>query len=1127
MEKFVTKRNKKHLFGTRIARVGLGIGSILIVAAIIGGAAMGVEVLDNNSMENIYSSATAVGIGAVGSPAKMNKETKKREPDYTSTGGVAGKSEVAGSGKARKLVRGWRMNMSAVGAHSTREGFPFVTPVDLLGHSANELAVSGSFQVQTAKLLAGHTGTQKWAEYRIEANDLQQVMTRRWNGRKFSSVGMGQRALYNGTAASGQASAYSPKLDLQAQMDYLNEWSFQAGIHLGELYADIELSRLYLAHEMKGPAGLTALHQAGETPYQRMYNEALAKYDAAALGIPIGQRLHYTLEDMAVRSMSLLFPRQGDDNTGHTFVVSPHILLNARKVLEGMAVMGRGYTTDSDGNPRLLVPIYDVSANAGIDLVDDDDAVVLSSITQDFSPERSNLAASVAGRRPPQGAITDLYLNSTAGGEALPTLGGATFQASTQSPHHELQHYSLRVSTPKLHPVWPLGGDPYAVVDADITAALGQTGFHKAPWSLNTVELKSWLRWMTSQLDVQFQQFFPDEERLRAMVYEPQQSTLPWNVIVDLENIYKAWSMQFNPVKDGVWNNGPFADNIDIGEVAAYWRAGGGIEAEDEATKDELADSAFNRVVVPCATGTGTVLLADTAKSLCRRQFDSVVGYSASLVSKKERNVVIPVGRASSENVLLSGDQDTNVASFVALLCKLSDGHRWLTGGYTPLSDVSYLGTGVPEDTLGRLSFRRDHGGVIAAPTPTANASGGNTWPFSAFVAEDMLKATDAQTARFVEDQLDMPGLEHTIQLTTDEAGVVTAKASASTYAEITGGVGHMYETGAPLPCFASALKYKPEGSTGQGKLTMRPQTLQHYIPAEPAHGGRNARGETAVFEPPFGVPVSVTRTNWARLKDGTVRKARNFDTLANSVSLDKLMDELQVSPAQEIHLDEWTMTEGGASFSFFAAIGQDTVLSNHLETVETMAHSLANGMLTSIVRANANGATITVGPLNAADTSTWLTAKAVAPFTALSVVQVYGNANKGTRVLPELVNLAYSPWTDFFDASVYYQSGLFVNPRKENTDLEGSWPLHGEGRGFARDFVDPDLYKVDTLAVSPFVSDNIDRLRVRKVVYDPLSYQDIAFKILMMYGANEFGSLTEDRITQAQSGMHLTRIGN
>jgi len=130
-------------------------------------------------------------------------------------------------------------------------------------------------------------------------------------------------------------------------------------------------------------------------------------------------------------------------------------------------------------------------------------------------------------------------------------------------------------------------------------------------------------------------------------------------------------------------------------------------------------------------------------------------------------------------------------------------------------------------------------------------------------------------------------------------------------------------------------------------------------------------------------------------------------------------------------------------------------------------------------------------------------------------------------KILPETVNIAFSPHLDFLDAAIYRLSNMTEYPRKENKDLEGHWPYFGEPSGWLRDYVDEELRDLDPLAVNPIRDVGItSRMRVGKTYYSPEQYTTIGFAFSKHLGELYMSGYTAERIEAVQAGMHLRRIG-
>ena len=130
--------------------------------------------------------------------------------------------------------------------------------------------------------------------------------------------------------------------------------------------------------------------------------------------------------------------------------------------------------------------------------------------------------------------------------------------------------------------------------------------------------------------------------------------------------------------------------------------------------------------------------------------------------------------------------------------------------------------------------------------------------------------------------------------------------------------------------------------------------------------------------------------------------------------------------------------------------------------------------------------------------------------------------------VLPETVNIGWTPWVDFKDAFIYRNSGMVEYPRRMNFSLEGKWPLFGRRHGFMRDFVTDELRDLDLLADNPLRDiGETSTLRVEKTYYRPEQMVSVAYELAELRGTAKMEGYTPESIIAVQAGMHMRRIGN
>jgi len=631
---------------------------------------------------------------------KTNKnKTAKKQP----TSGVSDMSETPGVAVKNKRVRGGYKNMSIhTSVDRTRTAFPYLCELDLLGMNSLELGLSPTFQEVMQNARDGQLSPEEiFAPYVATPSNTEKMLARTGGERPFTSMALGARAFHVNNAANGKAAVYNHKDLLEPQERFADEISTTIGMHIGFLHHCIDVSNIYNRQVAEGSVGLSEAHNrvggpGKSTPYEAYHDLLLTKFDPNALNIPLNQRAHFTLADLAYRALAILAPISHGQTTTGSWTMSSDLYVTAKGYLRGEYAVPYGEMVDGDGNPRYIIQKPGITG---------------LSTTSIGGLERINFNSMTGGQQNAAivqrirdcyevGTLTDQALSTYVPGD--PAFDEISIAGVSLKDLPGSQRRLVFSIAPRTDVTGVQGVQDGEMVTVPFSSALAAPRFFddvgamqpyaefqatnecKRLWDQPTHIVVEFLRQASLMLTPQFRALdIPVVSKFDTP--SSLSCNTPWSGIVDMCNMYSHHKMRFNPVKQIEANNGPYGVSRSIRE--AKWTVAD--ETSDMNSVADLLEPVFGDLTAPSGIGSQDVDLKNLIGLLPARAFETLFTSHPSALDKRQRTVVLPTGRSSTSMSIASSASDADMDSHTSLLRELPFG-SWRVTTLMPLSDIRY-----------------------------------------------------------------------------------------------------------------------------------------------------------------------------------------------------------------------------------------------------------------------------------------------------------------------------------------------------------------------------------------------------------------------------------------------------
>lgn len=1042
----------------------------------------------------------------------------------------------------------YRNGQAETAGNSPRDGTtlpPFILPYDFGGQVSQDIGLSPAWQAQAKVLEAGvpegTEGEWRWRLFTQQPGYIPEVLNRMNGQSPFSDCSRARSGLYRHHAGNAVATQFAPESTLQAQYDFCWELSLEIGRHVAFLTHCLDVGAIYEEQRQMGATGHTSDHRSETyktwTPYERYHDLLLEQFNPVDLGIKPGQQLHYTMIDLASRALELLFPAHRGSVDSGAWVLSPGTTIIKDAFEIGYSTLSYGMTNDGDGNPRMVVGLSRYQAKQGFDA-----AVHFGTTGHDLAANRGRSWTVT----PKYGAAGEIN------GLPVPPAYAAAFGTVTDTCYPVPPAY-----------VAPMVRDDnvsdYAFQrtqwDLPATPALNgaATTFSetKQLWTLPTPEIVHWLNWASEQYSPDFEVL--EFDRLQGYTHASvQESTINWSDLIDLENTYSRFKMQFNPKHNIDSNNGPFWQN----NIDAWTPMGRNpMSSEEKATWAELA---VRSTTVATGIGVDSVPLARLLGLLEDKPFDTLVTGSASMVAKQERSVVLPADRTDANEVFTSGIDISGIDSLVDFISSALDyGHRHDT--LAPATDVDMAvgriaGMARYEGTVGLCQLGLDTGGARLE-----RATYGNNYGTASYNVAPGLDTVAMDKSLFGEGNL--LGLMNTGNIFVDDKATMEL-IRATTFCNV--------DTTLPI-------------STGSFAGVLVNDMRVNYVDVHNSQGKQTMKGGTFTFLDKKGNPTPskavLTADTLATLQVtagsissdnldviGTVERiavnrkggvswalASDFDAKAiPHLEAGKTIDDLKLA------LDALTIPKNSSTYVYKLTVTQADTAWWDIPTATLVTSAVGDTFMwvgitdftTTELKikgapAIVEGVCAVTGtfngsdPIDVAEPMTDLVFKHMAKTLKAIGVNVnapvvgddlalralvfstgvdHDTASNMNLIIPETVNYVWSPRRELFDAEVCERSGMRFYLRDRNTiSTFVGLPYHGEPGPFLRAFVPSGLLKHDRLVTNPFQTAMPGKLRVTTVRYEPNEMQAASEMARVSLGTEYIGNITMENLIQAQ----------
>lgn len=269
--------------------------------------------------------------------------------------------------RVRKSAGGMAFDGSHLSSGSSRAAVPpLVTVLDYAGMAPNATGVSQTFLRQVLAIAGGmrdHTD-ERWAETQWWPGYTDELLDRLNAHMPFSELAYARDGLYRYEGNDQFTSYIQSEAGLTGPAETFAEISRQVGLKVKFLMMCVDISEIYHSQRSFGATGIGPDHKEDSgvrqgldrTPMELLYERLLSMFDPVELGVPVNQRQHYTLADMAFESLNHLFPGQRGADDVPSWAMPSGKYLDSKAYLEGFESISAGYTQDTDGNVRYVIP---------------------------------------------------------------------------------------------------------------------------------------------------------------------------------------------------------------------------------------------------------------------------------------------------------------------------------------------------------------------------------------------------------------------------------------------------------------------------------------------------------------------------------------------------------------------------------------------------------------------------------------------------------------------------------------------------------------------------------------------------------------------------------------------------
>lgn len=577
----------------------------------------------------------------------------------------------------------------------TRSSFPYMMELDLLGVKSTDLGLSPEFQEVLQNARDGDlTSAEIFAPYTVTPTNTETVLRRIGAARPFSDTALAGRAFHTNNAQYGKASIYIDTDLLDQQEKFMDEISQAVGLHTSFLHHCIDVSNIYQTQIAEGSVGLSADHDrkngAGKsTPYEAYHDMLVSKFDVNRLNIPLHQRRHFTLADLAYRSLALLAPISHGQSTTGSWTMSSDLYITSKGYTKGTMACPYGEMVDGDGNPRYVIQR---PGDNNLAYFNNTEWINLNSVT---SPQNHSVMVRIRDIYEVDPSVTDTQLSAYTSGSSdadwdKVKLAGVGLSKLPGSKARYLAGIGVFGLGPGLTRVIPFSAPLAQPRFFDSVGAMGEystfttSNAVKRLWDQPTHVVVDILRQASLLLTPQFRAL--DIPVVHGFVTPARLTcSMPFSMVVDLCNMFSYHKMRFNPVKQLEANNGPYGVSTALHN--AKWTLPP--EGRGFAATSALLEPVFGELACPTGYGTLEVPIRNLLGLLPNRAFETYFTSHPSALEKRQRTVVLPTGRSSTSMSIASSASDADMEAHTMLLRSLPFG-CWRVTTLMPLSDIRY-----------------------------------------------------------------------------------------------------------------------------------------------------------------------------------------------------------------------------------------------------------------------------------------------------------------------------------------------------------------------------------------------------------------------------------------------------
>lgn len=441
---------------------------------------------------------------------------------------------------------------------------------------------------------------------------------------------------------------------------YLMHWmqtSYQTGLWMRRAVMGLYIEQEAMKGRAGGKAGITSEHN--RTPYARLYEEIkpLFTRESANLDLTLGD---YTIQQWFEGFLKRIAPSTlGGLRAGMS---RPHFVLHSASFNLGLNSDKSGYMTDSDGNPSLVMPIFNIQDAMQVELnidqqtsdygfgtyASETDNLTIDESSQTFTDEGLSTATIFAGTR-----SVDMP-DHTERYKAIRTKANPNYDAKTIALDDANDYFDYIVQNNEILPdidtivtldslVGPFWSEGKFVGGHNLLSKLQnspvwdtqQTLLNATPDEL-IAELEFWNR--------EYPQMVQEYQDALGVTQDPTAAVAAYMTEADFFtheiNLYGKYGLKFNPRHAGEWHDGP-GMNEEISEL--YYE-------RTALPADSIADNMFlkySNVQIMCADGTrGVADGTETGmlKFVDNKLLNALCPTTSSMGKKGERAITIPAG---------------------------------------------------------------------------------------------------------------------------------------------------------------------------------------------------------------------------------------------------------------------------------------------------------------------------------------------------------------------------------------------------------------------------------------------------------------------------------------------------